>query len=257
MQGPDKASIDATRTLGGVKLVGAGCPEPAPGEPPSLIETDACHVSLLAQYEMGGRSRVPGRSRSTACADSVRAGPRRLRCNSTSRGCWPTRTRTARHAPCGRALWERRALAFIERRRRSPSLEPGATSAAEPRPGPARRPDACGRWAAQLIGSSSRVVSVGQGKVARPALQLSYCGDWGDEIAVRNRAGHLIRSIAKGSRAWPSASPPATLTALRHHQRSRRGASRLGRRSVGLRREITGTDRLLQEAAVERRSPHR
>ena len=30
MQGPDKASIDATQTLGGVKLVGAGCPSRRP-----------------------------------------------------------------------------------------------------------------------------------------------------------------------------------------------------------------------------------
>jgi hypothetical protein len=211
MQGPDKASIDATRTLGGVKLVGASCPEPASDDPPSRLETDACHVSLLAQYEMSGRS--PG-ARQVAID-----GLRRLRAR------WPSEPSlqfnlarlltSAREDGEARTLWAGFLAAAgpgLHRKEAEVALFRAAADGAPQNPvhdQPVETPPTEAAPPADRLLLARRECGPG-GKWPVLLSSVSYCGDWGDEIAVRNRTGRLIRSIAKGSRAWPNASPPAT-----------------------------------------------
>ena len=213
LQGPHKATIDPTRSIGGVKLVATGCPQPAPGARPALVEADACHVSLLAQYEVSGRS--------PAARQVAIDGLRQLRQH------WPSDpllqfnlARLLMHAheeEEARPLW----AAFLETagqgiHRREAQLVLSRGVAIEERPsaaaGDPTAPASVGsqRSADRLRVSNPACRPSRNWSIVLPLSSVSYCGDWSDEIGVRNRAGNLIRSVAVGSKAWPNTQPPST-----------------------------------------------
>jgi hypothetical protein len=206
-----KPTLDPTRESGGVTVVGGACPEPAPDGPSGLLDADACQVSLLAQYELGGRTE--------ASRDAAIAGLQRLI------ALWPqepalqfnlARLLTNAHREAEAApLWS----AFLETAPPGPyrnealitaSRGPlGSTvfRAAEPVAAPpapvgsrlAASTPGCGppskRWRALTLPSNG---------------SLAYCGEWNGELLLRDRVGHFVRSVAFGSRGWPDAAPPAT-----------------------------------------------
>lgn len=208
LQGEEAATIDPTRPFGGVKGVGVPCPPPA-GDRRSRHEADACHVSLLAQYEMNRRA-----PESLAVA---------LEGLSRLREEWPSEPSLrynlarllshARRPDDARPLWEEflqssgNALHRLEaetalRRSRGATLRvavpetPSAPDAVTPAEGLRMSRRDC----RSLRGWTT---------VASTPL-LTYCGDWADEIGVADRSGILVRSVAVGSKAWPETSPPSS-----------------------------------------------
>ncbi|MET0556976.1 MAG: hypothetical protein ABW221_28305 [Vicinamibacteria bacterium] len=218
LQGEEKATIDPTRAIGGVKGVGIACAEPAGGAR-SRTEADACQVSLLAQYEMSRRS---PQSRAVAIE-----GLERLRKE------WPSEpslqfnlarllTHARRHDEA-RPLWEEFRQApgnALHRQEAATALERYAptavrSSAAVIEPSPAVL-EAGAASADRLAASSEGCRSDRKWRTVSSASLLTYCGDWSKEIGVRNREGTLVRSIALGPDTAfpfePPSSPPLFAT---------------------------------------------
>jgi Peptidase family M48 len=204
-------TLDPTRDSGGVTVVGGACPEPVPDGPSALLDSDACHVSLIAQYELGGRTE--------ASRDAALAGLQRLIAR------WPqepalqfnlARLLTHAHRAAEAAPhWS----AFLETAPPGPYRHEALIAASR---GPLG--ETVFRAAEPVASETSPVGSrldasargCGPGRerwraLALPAnASLAYCGEWNGELLLRNRAGPFVRSVAVGSRGWPDAAPPAT-----------------------------------------------
>jgi peptidase M48-like protein len=204
-------TLDPTRGSGGVTVVGGACPEPVPDGPSAQLDADACHVSLLAQYELGGRTE--------AARDAAIAGLRRLIARSPEEPSLQfnlARLLTLAHEEAEAApLWS----AFLETASPGPYRNEALRIASRGPLGNAvfravetgpPAPSSVGpRLAGSVRGCGPR--STRWRALALPAnASLAYCGEWNGELLLRNRAGHFVRSVARGSRGWPDAAPPST-----------------------------------------------
>lgn len=200
-----RPSLDPTRSAGGVTVVGGACSPRAPSEG-SDVTDDACHVSLLAQYELSGRS--------PDARVAAIAGLQRLRERSPEDPS--LRFNLARLLSHAEQVQEAVPLwrAFLDAGGSGPYR--GEAERALSRALPAG-PESLGTDALPT-GRPSPVadrLAPSTGRCLQPWVSLSslpslsYCGSWHDEIVLRNREGNIIRSIVAGSRAWLDPAPPA------------------------------------------------
>lgn len=210
MQG-DRPTLDPTAAFGGVTRIGDECPSHAFAGPGT--QADACHVSLLSQYELSRRDPL---AHNAAIAGLLRLHERSPDDPALQFNLARLLTAVHREAeaiPLWRAFLETatpgpyRTEAFVSLSRMPTDLLPALPQSPPPtlhassgsvesvsRFTPGSKACANRRlWGPVRIGSSSA---------------WSYCGEWSSETLIARGRATVVRSIAAGSEAWAAAEWP-------------------------------------------------